>query len=189
MPMKIHPADVADRAKIASATHFNVHVRQGPSSKINREAPSLIEAISVADTLRAEFGKPPMIYAITPEGGSIFIPDAIVEEARQGSRAADPDAKPAKAERPAGGKRAAILEAAQRGELPAAPDFSAETHKRFRPRLAAVMALVAEGNIAALKAIEIKPISTSPKAIARYRDLAVTALEARALIGSGKAVR
>jgi hypothetical protein len=79
-----------------------------------------------------------------------------------------------------GGKRAAALAAAQRGEIPSAPDFSAETHKRFRAKLAEVEALVEAGDIAGLKTFEINPVSTSPKAIARFRDLAVIALEARA---------
>lgn len=85
--------------------------------------------------------------------------------------------KPAEA-KPAG-KRAATLEAAQRGELPDAPDFSAETHKRFRPKLAKLVEMVAAGDIAGLKAEEIKPVSSSPKAMAKYRDLAVIALEAK----------
>jgi len=72
------------------------------------------------------------------------------------------------------------LEAAQRGELPAPPDFSAETHKRFRPKLEELKALVEKGDVKALKAFPINPISTSPKALDRYRNLAVTALEARA---------
>jgi hypothetical protein len=71
-------------------------------------------------------------------------------------------------------------EAAARGELPNAPDFSADTHKRFRPKLAELEALVAAGDIAGLRAYPINPISTSPKALNRYRNLAVTALEARA---------
>ena len=91
---------------------------------------------------------------------------------------------PAKAEKPAKakplGKRAAILEAAQRGELPPVPDFSAETHKRFRPKLAKVVEMVEAGDIEGLKAFHINPVSSSPKAIARYRDLAIIALEARA---------
>jgi hypothetical protein len=73
----------------------------------------------------------------------------------------------------------AIREAAQRGELPVIPDFSAETHRRFRNKLAQVAALVEAGDVAALKAFEINPVSSSPKAIARYRDLCITALEAR----------
>jgi hypothetical protein len=71
-------------------------------------------------------------------------------------------------------------EAAARGILPSAPDFSAETHKRFRPKLAELEALVAAGDIAGLRAYPINPISTSPKALDRYRNLAVTALEAKA---------
>lgn len=84
------------------------------------------------------------------------------------------------AEPKATGKRAAILAAAQDGILPAAPDFTANTHKPFRKKLEAVVALVEAGDIAALRAFAIKPISSSPKAIAKYRDLAVIALEARA---------
>lgn len=88
----------------------------------------------------------------------------------------------AKPEKPAG-KRAAALEAAQRGEVPAAPDFSANTHKPHRKKLADVVALVEAGDIAALKAFHINPVSSSPKAIAKYRDLAVIALEAQSIAG------
>jgi len=77
------------------------------------------------------------------------------------------------------GKRASKIEAAQRGDLPPAPDFSAETHKRFRAKLAQVVAAAEAGDLAALRAFEINPTSSSPKAIAKYRDLAVIALEAR----------
>lgn len=82
------------------------------------------------------------------------------------------------------GKRAEVLEAAKRGEMPTAPDFTANTHKPFRKKLEAVVALVEAGDIAALRAFEIKPVSSSPKAIAKYRDLAVIALEARAAKGA-----
>lgn len=78
------------------------------------------------------------------------------------------------------GKRAQAIADAQAGKLPAAPDFSAETHTRFRPKLAELVALVKAKNIKALKAYEIKAISTSPKAMDRYRNLAVIALEAQA---------
>lgn len=78
------------------------------------------------------------------------------------------------------GKRAQAIADAQAGKLPAPPDFSAETHTRFRPRLAELVALVKAKDIKALKAFEIKAISTSPKAMDRYRNLAVMALEAQA---------
>ncbi|WP_051332519.1 hypothetical protein [Cucumibacter marinus] len=78
------------------------------------------------------------------------------------------------------GKRAAILAAAQAGEMPTPPDFSAKTHTRFRPKLAQVVEMAEAGNLEGLKAFEINPISSSPKAIAKYRDLCVIALEAQA---------
>jgi len=89
-----------------------------------------------------------------------------------------PAPKPAEAAK--AGKRAAIAEAAANGMLPPEPDFSAETHKRFRPKLEKVVAMVKAGDIAGLEAFEINPVSSSPKAIAKYRDLAVIALKARA---------
>jgi len=60
-----------------------------------------------------------------------------------------------------------------------APDFSKPTHARFRAKLARLVTLVEAGDVEGLKAIEINPVSTSPKTMARYRDLAVVAIEAR----------
>lgn len=83
------------------------------------------------------------------------------------------------AEPPSIGKRAAIEAAAREGKLPEPPDFSAETHKRFRAKLAKLAALADAGDIDALRAMVINPVSSSPKAMARYRELCVVALEAR----------
>lgn len=80
---------------------------------------------------------------------------------------------------PKSGKRKAIIEQAQAGVLPVAPDFSKPTHARFRTKLAKLVALAEAGDVEGLKAIEINPVSTSPKAMARYRDLAVIAIEAQ----------
>jgi hypothetical protein len=80
---------------------------------------------------------------------------------------------------PKTGKRKAIIEQAHAGALPAAPDFSKPTHARFRAKLARLVALAEAGDVEGLKAIDINPVSTSPKAMARYRDLAVVAIEAR----------
>ncbi|MGY9047980.1 hypothetical protein P775_16775 [Puniceibacterium antarcticum] len=74
------------------------------------------------------------------------------------------------------GKRQAILDQARSGVLPQAPDFSKPTHARFRTKLAQIVALAEAGDIAALQAFEINPVSSSPKAMARYRDLCVIAL-------------
>lgn len=77
-----------------------------------------------------------------------------------------------------GGKRKAAEEAAARGEFPPPPDFSAGTHKPYRAKLAKLVAMAENHDIAGLKAMVINPTSTSPKALARYRDLLVIALEA-----------
>jgi hypothetical protein len=76
------------------------------------------------------------------------------------------------------GKRAQIEADARAGKLPEPPDFSAETHKRFRNKLASVVELAKAGDLNGLRWFEINPVSSSPKAIARYRDLCVMALEA-----------
>jgi hypothetical protein len=69
---------------------------------------------------------------------------------------------------------------ARKGKLPNAPDFSAATHARFRNKLARLVELAAAGDIAGLKAVEINPVSSSPRAMMRYRDLCVMAIESRA---------
>jgi len=82
------------------------------------------------------------------------------------------------------GKRQAILDQAQSGALPQPPDFSKPTHARFRVKLAQIVALVEAGDIAALQAFEINPVSSSPKAMARYRDLCVIAITAHAQVSA-----
>ncbi len=77
-------------------------------------------------------------------------------------------------------RRNADVEAkARQGELPLPPDFSAPTHARFRAKLAALVELAGKADATGLRAIPINPVSSSPKALARYRDLAVLAIEAR----------
>lgn len=113
---------------------------------------------------------------------------AIKAEAAKAAKAAKPAKapKPAKAakepkgERAPTGKRAEIAEKAAKGIVPAAPDFSAATHSRFRKPLAEVVALIEAKDIKGLKAFPIKPISSSPKALDKFRNLAVVALEAQA---------
>jgi len=78
------------------------------------------------------------------------------------------------------GKRQAVVDLAQSGTLPPGPDFSKPTHARFRAKLAQIVALAEAGDIAALQAFEINPVSSSPKAMGRYRDLCVIAITARA---------
>jgi hypothetical protein len=73
----------------------------------------------------------------------------------------------------------AVLADAQAGKLPPPPDFSAATHARYRDAAKALVDMAKAGDIDGLKAVVIKPYSSSPKAMAKYRDLAVIALEAR----------
>jgi len=87
--------------------------------------------------------------------------------------------EPKAAPTPVVGKRQAILDQAQTGALPTAPDSSKPTHARFRAKLAQIVALAEAGDIAALQAFEINPVSSSPKAMARYRDLCVIAILVR----------
>ena len=85
---------------------------------------------------------------------------------------------------PVVGKRQAIRDQAHTGTLPPAPDFSKPTHTRFRAKLAQIVALAEAGDIAALQAFEINLVSSSPKTMARYRDLCVIALTARAAVAA-----
>ena len=82
------------------------------------------------------------------------------------------------------GKRQAIRDQAQSGALPEAPDFSKPTHARFRAKLAQIVALAEAGDIASLQAFEINPVSSSPRAMARYRDLCVITITARAEVAA-----
>jgi hypothetical protein len=118
------------------------------------------------------------------DGFTFRVKSAAAAPAEEAAKAEKADRKPRKAaeksatSRPVG-KRAAIEAAARDGKLPEPPDFSAETHKRFRNKLASVVELAKAGDIKGLRAFEINPVSSSPTAIARYRDLCIIALEAR----------
>ena len=52
---------------------------------------------------------------------------------------------------PKAGKRKAIIEQAQAGALPAAPNFSKPTHARFRAKLAKLVALAEAGDVEGLR--------------------------------------
>ena len=108
------------------------------------------------------------ITIIPPE--PTIAPVPIVEQA------AEPEAPPSAPRR----RRDADIEArARQGELPPPPDFSAPTHARFRAKLAALVELAGKADATGLRAVPINPVSSSPKALARYRDLAVVAIEVR----------
>src|SRR5690625_2589219 len=74
---------------------------------------------------------------------------------------------------------AALETAAAQGQMPPAPDFTAPTHARFRAVLARLIELAEAGDVDELRAVNINPVSSSPRAMARYRDLCVIALKAQ----------
>ena len=143
-------------------------------------------------------GRRPLIYGVTADGRSGLVTNAMLSSMEDtmkskakrstAKRATNPAASK-KAQKPQAkqeavpkrslGKSAAIEAAARDGKLPEPPDFSAETHKRFRNKLASVVDLAKAGDLKGLRALEINPVSSSPKAIARYRDLCIVALEAQ----------
>lgn len=79
------------------------------------------------------------------------------------------------------GKRAQIAADAAAGKLPSPPDFSAATHARFRDKLKELVAAAKAGDLEELKKLKgkINPVSTSPKAMLRYAELAIMALKAQ----------
>lgn len=107
---------------------------------------------------------------------------------RSGAKAARAGAepKPAKPAKAAGAPRtnkafAEAMEAAAKGKLPSAPDFSAETHKPYRAKLARVSELAKAGDLKTLRAETAawKPYNSSMLPLIRYRDLCAAALEAK----------
>lgn len=73
----------------------------------------------------------------------------------------------------------AAAENAKKGILPPTPDFSANTHKCYRPHLADAVKAAKDGNIAALKKVPVTRDDGSPKIIGRYRDLCIIAIKAK----------
>ena len=199
---KPHPADVANANIVASAVRFDIALFLGVGRYATETAETLEEARAKADRLVAMHpnGRRPLIYGVTADGRSGLVTTATssnTEDLMKTKAKKKPTAK--RATKPAAskkakkatakqepattrplGKRAAIEGAAREGKLPEPPDFSAETHKRFRNKLASVVELAKTGDLKGLRAFEINPVSSSPKAIARYRDLCVIALEAQA---------
>lgn len=77
------------------------------------------------------------------------------------------------------GKYRVMAEAAARGDLPTAPDLSAETHQGYRGALRKVVAMVERRDLDGLMNHKMKPTCSGPKMIIRYRDLAIHALKVR----------
>jgi hypothetical protein len=137
-------------------------------------------------------GAQPVNTAKPAKAANASIPATALFEAKRTKAATDKAAKAAKPRQMVDesardksridrilGKRATVLAAAQAGKLPPPPDFWAPTHARYRDDARALVNMAEAEDIEGLKAMVIKPYSSSPKAMAKYRDLAVIALEAR----------
>ena len=146
----------------------------------NDRAPKAIEAILTAPGFETAEGRlVAEIDACEPEAPAEPAPPPVAQEP---IAAPTPiaDTEPAAAPSAPRRRQDADIEAkARQGELPPPPDFSAPTYARFRAKLAALVELAGKADPTGLRAIPINPVSSSPKALARYRDLAVLAIEAR----------
>lgn len=178
-PALIYALDAGGRSALVTPATFQateMHAMQKTySSKFNAQRAA--ERAGIAPD-RIEVEK-------TPEG-------FVWREKLAATASAPAPAPRAKGRRPAAAKPAnepkqrrrtsyeALEAAARKGKLPEAPDFRAATHARFRNKLAHLVELAGAGDIAGLKAVKINPVSSSPRAMARYRDLCVMAIEARA---------
>lgn len=68
---------------------------------------------------------------------------------------------------------------AAKGIVPQPPDFSANTHRYYRPILAAAAKAARARDLEALKAVTVKGSSTSPRAIKHYKALCLKALSVK----------
>jgi hypothetical protein len=143
-------------------------------------APKAIKAILTAPGLETAAGRlAAEIDACEPDAPAEPAPPPVAPKPAQEPA---PIAEAAPAAAPSGPRRRRNMDVeakARQGELPPPPDFSAPTHARFRAKLAALVELAGKADATGLRAIPINPFSSSPKALARYRDLAVLAIEAR----------
>lgn len=137
-----------------------------------RAAGHAIEAVTIEKTTKG------FVWRLIAPQSVKSEPASVAPEPAATAVASAPTAPPV-ASKPRQRASFEALEASARaGNLPEAPDFSAATHARFRTKLARLADLAAVGDVAALRSFEINPVSSSPKAMARYRDLCVIALEA-----------
>jgi hypothetical protein len=160
--------------KIARAIEDGCSSIDGVSAQLGMDRDEIVGHLRSArrthgiDHTLAEDGA---LALIVPLGQAVFKEAAAAAEPKQQSNG---EAKP---RAPRIDK---ALEVAKQGIMPQVPDFSANTHKPWRKKLDQVIAMVNEHDLDGLRAFTVNAVSTSPRAILRYRDCALAALEARA---------
>ena len=145
-------------------------------------APKAVKAILTAPGFETAEGRlVAEIDACEPDAPAEPAPPPVApEQAAEPAPVVEKSVEPAAAPSAPRRRRDADIESkARQGELPPPPDFSAPTHARFRAKLAALVEMARKADATGLRAIAINPVSSSPKALARYRDLAVLAIEAK----------
>ena len=109
---------------------------------------------------------------------------AEIKAVKAAAKAANPKSgKPAPKPRKTGSERnlydwAGAREAAEKGVIPKAPDFSARK-QGYQDLLAEVEKLVKAKDLDGLKAFKVQGDTTSKKGIQKYREIAMTALKAK----------
>lgn len=111
-----------------------------------------------------------------PVGGTRYDPADGADAAEAARPAKAARAKKAKSL----GKRAQVEVDAAAGKLPPLPSFGGQDKARYAKQVEELGALTAKKDIKGLNALEIPTYSSCRRAMAKYRDLAVIALQAQA---------
>jgi len=180
LAQRLSEAPLGRSASVAAAAERFERLLAG---KIGTDrAPKAVKAILTAPGLETAAGRlAAEIDACEPDAPAEPAPLSVApEHAAEPAPVVEQAAEPAPAPSAPRRRRDADIEAkARQGELPPPPDFSAPTHARFRAKLAALVEMAGKADATGLRDVPINPVSSSPKALARYRDLAVLAIEAR----------
>lgn len=203
---KRHPADLAAEeqmiAAIRTAEHFLASLFMGVGVYDKTEAPTVLAALEAARQMEAAAPgtRRSMIYAVGQDGRATLLTNDLITRlianqekamnpakttAPKATAKAAPSARKKQTKSAAGRARydwTGAEEKAVVGKIPPKPDFSAPTHKPwlgiFEEIIEACAAPSKEERVKALKSIKIKPTSSTPKAMDRYRNLCIKALHA-----------
>ena len=149
----------------------------------NQNVATPINAAVIANAIKAV--KPAKVAKVATKPVAKAKPVAKVAKATKATKPVAKVATKAKAEKVAKvekplSARAQIEADAAAGKLPTKLAFTSPGDKRYQKKVDLLNELAAKGDIKGLKAVEINAYSSSPKKMAKWRDLAVIALLAKA---------